>query len=214
MRAVIFDFVICLGYKGYVIKEYFANYVLHMSDVTLDLGENKIEFHSNSAERWRISLVDTGANTMTGGRLKRVAQFLNGETFCFTYGDGLSNVNIRDLIKNHKSHGKLATVTTVQPPGRFGALEISGDNGVDSFNEKPPGDGGWINGGFFVLEPKVLEYINGDDTSWEQEPLKKLASDGQLVAYKHNGFWQAMDTLRDKMILEDMWNNQPPWKVW
>ncbi len=208
------EFIICLGYKGYMIKEYFSNYVMHMSDVTLDLGANKIEFHGNSAERWKISLIDTGQNTMTGGRLKRVREYLGDETFCFTYGDGLSNVNIEDLIRTHQSHGRLATVTSIQPPGRFGALDIANNNYVANFNEKPPGDGGWINGGFFVLESKALDYIDGDETSWEQDPLRKLASDEQLVAYKHKGFWQAMDTLRDKMVLEELWNSKAPWKVW
>jgi glucose-1-phosphate cytidylyltransferase len=208
------DFVICLGYKGYIIKEYFANYVLHMSDVTFDFEENKIQFHRSAVDKWNISLVDTGQNTMTGGRLRRVRHLLERDTFCFTYGDGLSNVNIEELINTHKSHGRLATVTTVQPPGRFGALEINNSNAVINFNEKPPGDGGWINGGFFVLEPGALDYIEGDETSWEQDPLKRLASDGELIAYKHEGFWQAMDTMRDKMVLEGLWSTNPPWRVW
>lgn len=208
------DFIICLGYKGYMIKEYFANYFLHTSDVTFDMSNNRMEVHEKHAEPWRVTLVDTGENTMTGGRLKRVAHYLDDEDFCFTYGDGLSNVNIRDLISFHRLNKTLATVTAVQPPGRFGALDLQ-HNRISSFREKPEGDGGWINGGYFVLSPKVLEHITGDDTTWEKEPMESIAHAGQLAAYRHTGFWRPMDTLRDKMALEEMWNsNQAPWKVW
>lgn len=209
------DFVICCGYKGYVIKEYFANYFLHMSDVTFDMERNEMEVHERHAEPWRVTLVDTGDDTMTGGRLKRVAPYLkNEEAFCFTYGDGLSDVNIRKSIEFHKSHGKWATVTAVQPPGRYGAIQRSGDT-VTGFIEKPRGDGGMINGGFFVLSPKVLDLIDGDRTSWEGEPLNYLAEIGQMMAFEHLGFWQAMDTLRDKMILEHLWqSNTASWKIW
>ena len=208
------DFIICLGYKGYVIKEYFANYFLHMSDVTFDLIENKRVIHNNNAEPWRITLVDTGEHTNTGGRLKKVQKFLDKETFCFTYGDGVSDVNIGNLIDFHKKNGKLATVTAVQPPGRFGSLSLS-QNAVTGFKEKPQGDGNWINGGFFVLEPSVFEYILGDETSWEKDSLENLAKMGQLSAFLHKGFWQPMDTLRDKTKLEEVWHtNQASWKVW
>jgi len=208
------DFIICCGHKGYVIKEYFANYFLHMSDVTFDMARNTMQVHQNNSEDWRVTLVDTGESTMTGGRLKRVGQYLDGAEFCFTYGDGVSNVNIADLISNHKQSGAYATLTAVQPPGRFGALHIE-KNRVVGFQEKPEGDGGWINGGFFVLSTKVLEYIEGDSTVWEREPLERLANDGMLNAYFHHDFWQPMDTLREKNHLEDLWNSgKAPWKVW
>ncbi|MCH6268418.1 MULTISPECIES: glucose-1-phosphate cytidylyltransferase [Neobacillus] len=209
------EFIICLGYKGYMIKEYFANYFLHMSDITFDLSNNKRVIHNNSSEQWQVTLVDTGEHTSTGGRLKRVQKFLDKEPFCFTYGDGVSNVNIENLIEFHKKHGKLATVTAVQPPGRFGALSIAAKDAVTGFKEKPQGDGNWVNGGFFVLEPAVLEYIAGDQTAWEKEPLERLAELGQIAAFRHTGFWQPMDTLRDKMKLEEYWRlNEAPWKVW
>lgn len=210
------DFVICCGYKGYQIKEYFANYFLHMSDVTFDMQSNQMEVHQRYVEPWRVTLVDTGESTMTGGRLKRVASYLaNEDCFCFTYGDGVSDVHIGDLIANHHQHGKLATLTATRPPGRFGALDISNDNTVLSFKEKPRGDGGMINGGFFVLSPKVIELIADDTTTWEQEPLQQLAERGELHAYPHHGFWQPMDTLRDKNHLEDLWQSgHAPWKVW
>ncbi|MBF6617642.1 MAG: glucose-1-phosphate cytidylyltransferase [Candidimonas sp.] len=208
------DFVICLGYKGYMIKEYFSNYFLHMSDVTISMQENRMDIHQKHAEPWKVTLVDTGENTMTGGRLKRVAHYLGDDTFCFTYGDGVADINISELLRHHKAAGKYATVTAIQPPGRYGALHIDG-NTVDSFQEKPAGDGAWINGGFFVLEPNVMDYIDGDDTVWEQQPLQKLASDGQLSAYQHDGYWQAMDTLREKNILENLWSSgKAPWKTW
>lgn len=210
----IHDFIICCGYKGYVIKEYFANYFLHMSDVTFDMRNNKMEVHQQSAEPWRVTLVDTGEDTMTGGRIKRVADYAGDEDFCCTYGDGIGDVNITALIEFHKQHGKLATLTATQPPGRFGALELSG-NEVLSFLEKPKGDGGWINGGFFVLSPKVLEYIEGDHTIWEREPMSRLARDKQISAFFHSGFWQPMDTLRDKNHLEELWaSGKAPWKTW
>ena len=208
------DFVICCGYKGYMIKEYFANYSLHMSDVTIDMNSNKIEVHQKSVEPWKITLVDTGIDSMTGGRLKRVEKFVRDETFCFTYGDGLGDVNISELVNFHKKNGKIATVTAVQPPGRFGSLEIEGDN-VINFKEKPSGDGNWINGGFFVLEPSVLEFINNDSTIWEKEPLEKLAEKKELNVYKHKQFWQPLDTLRDKKYLEELWESKKaPWKNW
>jgi glucose-1-phosphate cytidylyltransferase len=209
------DFIICCGYKGYVIKEYFANYFLHMSDVTFDMQNNRMEVHQQKAEPWRVTLVDTGDATMTGGRLKRVAQYLKGEdSFCFTYGDGVSDINIRSLIDFHQAHGKLATITAVQPPGRYGALTQDGDK-VMGFVEKPRGDGGLINGGFFVLSPKVINLIRGDETSWENEPLSKLAQLGEMMAFRHDGFWQPMDTLREKNYLEDLWlKGTAPWKVW
>ncbi len=209
------EFVICCGYKGYVIKEYFANYFLHMSDVTFDMKNNQMEVHQKNAEPWRVTLVDTGENTLTGGRLKRVSEYIqNEEAFCFTYGDGLSDVDISAEISFHKQHGKLATVVAVQPPGRYGALQRSG-NEVTGFIEKPRGDGGLINGGFFVLSPKVLTLIEGDRTSWESEPLSQLALQGQLMAFEHNGFWQPMDTLREKNLLEELWDSdKAPWKNW
>ncbi|WP_047517742.1 glucose-1-phosphate cytidylyltransferase [Methylophilus sp. Q8] len=209
------DFIICCGYKGYVIKEYFANYFLHMSDVTFDMSNNTMQVHQKNAEPWKVTLVDTGEQTLTGGRLKRVAEYLKDEeSFCFTYGDGLSDVNITELISFHKKHGKLATVTGVQPPGRYGALELN-NNEVKGFTEKPKGDGGWINGGFFVLSPRCIDYIEGDCSSWETDPLMNLAKEGQLYAYEHHGFWQPMDTLREKTLLESLWaNNEAPWKVW
>jgi glucose-1-phosphate cytidylyltransferase len=209
----IHDFVICLGYRGYYIKEYFANYFLHTSDVTFDLSNNSMEVHRRNAEPWRITLVDTGEATQTGGRLKRVAQFLDS-TFLFTYGDGVSNVDIRQSIEFHRQQGGLATVTAVQPAGRFGALDIEGQR-IIRFEEKPPGDGSWINGGFFVLEPGVFDYIDGDQSVWEREPLERLARDNQLSAFRHDGFWQPMDTLRDKNKLEEMWaSGKAPWKSW
>lgn len=213
-RHGINDFIICLGYKGYIIKEYFSNYFLHMSDVTFRMQANEIDIHQHSVEPWNVTLVDTGEKSMTGGRLKRVASYLGDETFCFTYGDGVSDIDISALIAYHRDHGRKATVTAIQPPGRYGSLVI--DNGaVPQFQEKPAGDGTWINGGFFVLEPEVLEYIDGDATVWEQEPLQRLAREGQLSAYKHTGFWQAMDTLREKNLLEDMWTSERAlWKSW
>ncbi len=208
------DFIICLGYKGYVIKEYFANYFLHMSDVTFDMSGNKMEVHHKHVEPWRVTLVDTGENTLTGGRLKRVRKYIGDESFCLTYGDGIADINIGALVDFHKKHGNKATVTAIQPPGRYGALNLNGSI-VSSFQEKPAGDGAWINGGFFVLEPSVLDIIEGDETSWESTPLVKLAAQGDLHAYLHKGFWQAMDTLRDKNQLEDLWGaGDPPWKVW
>ena len=209
------DFIICCGYKGYVIKEYFANYCLHMSDVTFDMSNNKMQVHQRKAEAWNVTLVDTGDSTLTGGRLKRVADYLQDqESFCFTYGDGLSNVDISKLVDFHHSHGKLATVTAVQPPGRYGALQLSCAK-VSGFTEKPRGDGGLINGGFFVLSPKVLGLIEGDQTSWEGAPLAGLASFGELMAYEHLDFWQPMDTLRDKTHLEELWQSgRAPWRCW
>lgn len=208
------DFVICLGYKGYVIKEYFANYFLHMSDVTFDMSRNQMEVHHRHAEPWVVTLVDTGEATLTGGRLKRVQQFVGDNTFCFTYGDGVSDIAIDKLLTYHTESNRIATVTAIQPPGRYGALSIE-EGQVQSFQEKPAGDGAWINGGFFVLEPQVFDYIEGDQTSFEGNPLQKLCLDGQLTAYKHDGFWQAMDTLRDKNQLEDLWKTgTAPWKCW
>ena len=208
------EFVICLGYKGYIIKEYFSNYFLHMSDVTFCMEQNTVEIHQKYAEPWKVTLVDTGENTMTGGRLKRVESYIRDSRFCFTYGDGVSDIDIGCLISFHAKSGRLATVTAVQPPGRYGALQIDGD-AVHSFQEKPAGDGAWINGGFFVLEPGVLDYIKGDHTVWEAEPLQRLAMNGQLVAYPHHGFWQAMDTLREKNQLEQLWSSgKAPWKTW
>lgn len=210
----IHDFVICLGYKGYVIKEYFANYFLHMSDVTFDMGNNEMQIHQNSAEPWRVTLVDTGESTMTGGRLKRVKDYLGDDDFCFTYGDGVSDVDIGESIEFHRRQGGLATMTATQPPGRFGALNLAGQK-ISNFQEKPVGDGGWINGGFFVLSPKVIDYVEGDATVWEKEPLERLAAEGQLCAYRHHGFWQPMDTLRDKTHLEELWGSgKAPWKKW
>ncbi len=209
------EFVICCGYKGYIIKEYFANYFLHMSDVTFDMTRNRMEIHQEHAEPWRVTLVDTGANTQTGGRLKRVADYVrNEDVFCFTYGDGVADVDVSALISAHRSNGKLATVTAVQPPGRYGAIQIDCGQ-VTQFVEKPRGDGGLINGGFFVLSPKVLDYIEGDDTAWELSPLERLASEGELSAFEHKGFWQPMDTLREKNLLEALWQSgSAPWKVW
>ena len=209
------DFIICCGYKGYLIKEYFANYFLHMSDVTFDMLNNKMIVHQQHADPWKVTLVDTGENTMTGGRLKRIVEYIKKDnSFCFTYGDGLANVNITASIEFHHSHGKLATVTAVQPPGRFGALTIE-KNRVNGFTEKPPGESGLINGGFFVLSPECLSRIESDDTSWELEPLTGLALDGELMAFKHDGFWQPMDTLREKILLEKLWlANKAPWKTW
>jgi len=209
------DFIICCGYKGYVIKEYFANYFLHQSDVTFDMKENKMTVHEERAEPWTITLIDTGDNSMTGGRLKRVLPFLkNEEAFCFTYGDGVADINIKELINFHKSHGKEATLTATYPPGRFGALNIE-DNKVKRFEEKPRGDGALINGGFFVLSPKAIDRIDGDHSVWEQEPLKGLAEDDELMSFKHEGFWQPMDTLRDKIYLEELLEkNIAPWKTW
>lgn len=208
------DFIICLGYKGYLIKEYFANYFLHTADVTIDLQSNSTTVHHKRSEPWRITMVDTGAATMTGGRLKAVRPYLEeGEPFCFTYGDGVATINVREQLDFHRQHGRRATMTAVAPPGRFGALDIRGDLVVD-FKEKPAGDGGLINGGFFVADPSVLDLIDGVDTVWEQEPLEKLARSGDLVAYRHDGFWQAMDTLRDKLYLEELWERGAPWKIW
>lgn len=210
------DFIICCGYRGYMIKEFFANYFLHQSDVTFDLNKNEMTVHKNEVEPWRVTLADTGEKTMTGGRLKRVGEYLDNETFCLTYGDGVSDVNMSALISFHHEHGLLATMTAVQPPGRFGAFNMAeGQVKVSTFREKPKGDGAWINGGFFVLQPGVLDYIDGDDTVWEQTPLKRMAQDGMLAAYKHCGFWHPMDTLRDKITLEEMWQSgRVPWKVW
>ena len=203
------DFIVCLGYKGYIIKEYFSNYFLHMSNVTFDMRENKMKIHQKFVEPWSVTLVDTGEHTMTGGRLKRVQNYIDGETFCLTYGDGVSDIDITNLVNHHKSMNRLATITAIQPPGRYGALMIENDS-VHHFQEKPEGDGG-----FFVLEPEVFDYIEGDATKWEEYPLEKLAAEGQLSAYKHAGFWQAMDTLRDKRHLEDLWaTGNPPWKSW
>jgi glucose-1-phosphate cytidylyltransferase len=208
------DFVVCLGYKGYMIKEYFANYFIHMSDVTFDLAKNTVEVHRRAAEPWRVTLVDTGESTMTGGRLKRMRPYLDDEPFCMTYGDGVGDVDIRALVAFHRASGRLATLTGVQPPGRYGRLRTTADK-VESFSEKPDGDGAWVNGGVFVLERKVLEYIDGDATVWEREPLERLARDGQLGVFRHAGFWQPMDTLRDKNVLEDLWSaGRAPWKVW
>lgn len=207
------DFVICLGYKGYIIKEYFANYFLHMSDVTFDIVNNRMEIHEAHAEPWRVTLVDTGQDTQTGGRLKRVQAYINDESFCFTYGDGVADVDIGALIRFHRSHGKHATVTAIQPPGRYGALNLH-DGRVVNFQEKPVGDGAWINGGFFVLEPTVFDLIQDDAMAWEAAPLEQLAKNGQLMAFQHKGFWQAMDTLRDKAHLETLWLDHPPWKLW
>jgi glucose-1-phosphate cytidylyltransferase len=213
-RHGIHEFVICLGYKGYMIKEYFANYFLHMSDVTFDMKDNRMEVHQRHADPWRVTLVDTGDSTQTGGRLRRVRQYVGNETFCFTYGDGLGDVDIAKLLAFHRDAGTLATVTAVQPPGRFGELDVN-RNLITGFKEKPHGDGGWINGGFFVLAPGVFDYIDGDDAIWERAPLERLARDSQLSAYRHRGFWQPMDTLRDRMLLDELWaSGHAPWKVW
>jgi glucose-1-phosphate cytidylyltransferase len=208
------DFVVCLGYKGYVIKEYFANYFLHASDVTFDLANNSTEVHQAQAEQWRVTLVDTGEDSMTGGRLKRVARYVGDETFCFTYGDAVADVDIAALIAHHRHSGLLATVTSVQPPGRWGSLQVR-DESVVGFVEKPEGDGNWINGGFFVLEPPVLDLIDDDSTPWEGEPMARLVDKGQLGTYQHRGFWQPMDTLRDKNHLEELWQEgRAPWRLW
>jgi glucose-1-phosphate cytidylyltransferase len=210
------DFIICCGYKGYVIKEYFANYFLHTSDVTFDMTNNSMEVHQQYAEPWRVTLIDTGQSTMTGGRLKRVEAYLkNEDAFCFTYGDGVSNIDISKLISFHKSHGRQATLTATFPPGRFGSIDIQPDQSVSVFKEKPKGDGGMINGGFFVLSPSVLDLLKDDKSVWEHEPMEFLAKNNELKAYQHHGFWQPMDTLRDKTLLEDLWNSGvAPWKVW
>ncbi len=209
------DFIVCLGYKGYIIKEYFINYFNHMSDFTVDLPNGIIERHSNKAEPWKITLVDTGLNTMTGGRIKRIKKYVQDETFMLTYGDGVGNVNLAELLSFHQQHGELATITAVQPPGRFGALNLVAQDQVMSFSEKPIGDGAWINGGFFVLEPGIFDYIQGDETLWEREPLESLAQGGNLYAFKHYGFWKPMDTLRDKRDLEELWmSGKAPWKIW
>lgn len=209
------DFVILLGYKGYYIKEYFANYYLHQSDVTIDIATGRIEVLNNSSEPWKVTLLDTGINTMTGGRIKRAKTIVGNETFMLTYGDGVGDVNILELLKFHKSHGKAITITAAQPEGRFGALDIGENNIVKTFKEKPKGDGAWVNAGFFVCEPKVFDYIEGDNTVFEKEPLQKLAEDGELYAFKHRGFWKPMDTLRDKLELQKLWDSgKAPWKIW
>ena len=208
------EFIVCCGYKGYLIKEYFANYFLYMSDVTFDMAGNRMEVHVKHAEPWQVTLVDTGEHTLTGGRLRRVRQYLGDQDFCFTYGDGVSDVDVTALVAFHRAQGRLATLTAVQPPGRYGALQLQRDR-VSGFQEKPQGDGGWINGGFFVLSPKVIDYIAGDAASWEDGPLEKLAREEQLSAYLHHGFWQPMDTLRDKYRLEELWaTGKAPWKLW
>ena len=214
--AGINEFIICLGYKGHMIKEYFATYSLHMSDVTFDLRKNNMQVHQNGTEPWRVTLVDTGQNTMTGGRIKRVKSYIGDETFCLTYGDGVTDVNIKDLVAFHKGQKTLATLTAVQSPGRFGAFKLEkGQTRIEAFKEKPIGDGAWINGGFFVLEPDVIDFIKEDTTVWEREPMERLAHNGMLAAYRHTGFWHPMDTLRDKNVLEDLWHSgQAPWKVW
>lgn len=209
------DFVVCLGYKGYVIKEYFANYFLHKSDVTIDLSDNSIKVHDSQAEPWKITLVDTGNESMTGGRIKRIQPHIGNETFMFTYGDGVSDVNIRALVEHHKKTGKKCTVTSVQPSGRFGAINLNADDSVHSFMEKPKGDGAWINGGFFVCEPSVFDYITGDSSIWEREPMERIAEEGEMTAFKHEGFWKPMDTIRDKHELEEDWTkNKAKWKIW
>ena len=209
------DFIICLGYKGYVIKEYFKNYFIHSSNVTFDLEKNKVEVHEKSSEPWRVTLVDTGHDTQIGGRIKKIIPYLGGDdTFCLTYGDGVGDVNITELIRYHRSHKRLATVTAVQPPGRFGSLRLAGSN-VSGFQEKPDGDGAWISGGFFVLSKKVEKYIKDEQTVWEREPMEQLAQEGELYAWRHTGFWKPMDTLRDKVELEKMWaDGRAPWKLW
>jgi glucose-1-phosphate cytidylyltransferase len=209
------DFIICLGYKGYIIKEYFANYFLHQSDVTIDLQNNSVETHQSSAEPWKITLVDTGKSSMTGGRIKRIQKYIDNEPFLLTYGDGVGNIDINALVSFHKANQKMVTVTAVQPSGRFGALNLSDTDAVTSFLEKPKGDGAWINGGFFVCEPSVFDFINGDDTVWEKEPMEQIAAKHEMLAFKHSGFWKPMDTLRDKQELEQEWNNgTAPWKTW
>lgn len=208
------EFVICLGYKGYLLKEYFANYFLHMSDVTFDMRNNQMSVHTKHAEPWQVTLVDTGEHTMTGGRLRRIRDYVGNETFCFTYGDGLADIDMTSLIKQHRNSKRHATITAVQPPGRYGALTLNGDQ-VSGFQEKPLGDGGWINGGFFLLEHAVFDYIDGDHVIWEQQPMQRLAAEGQLAAYQHRGFWQAMDTVRDKAYLEQLWQEgRAPWRIW
>lgn len=208
------DFVICCGYKGYMIKEYFAHYFLHMSDVTFDMERNSMHVHQKNVDPWKVTLVDTGEDTQTGGRLKRVRAYLEDTEFCFTYGDGLADVNVTDLVRFHREQGALATLTAVQPPGRFGALDLE-ESKIRGFQEKPPGDSAWINGGFFVLSPSILDYIEGDRTVWERDPMDRLAAEGNLCAYFHRGFWQCMDTLRDKYRLEELWaSGKAPWKVW
>jgi glucose-1-phosphate cytidylyltransferase len=209
------EFIVCLGYKGYMIKEYFANYFLHMSDVTFDMSSNKMTVHQRHAEPWKVTLVETGEATMTGGRIKRVAEYVRGEeAFCLTYGDGVSDVDVRGSIAFHRKHGKLATMTAVQPPGRYGALQLDGER-ITSFLEKPQGEGGWVNAGFFVLSPKALDHIDGDQIIWEREPLERLAAAGQLRAWLHDGFWRPMDTLRDKQLLDELWDSgRAPWKIW
>jgi glucose-1-phosphate cytidylyltransferase len=209
------DFVICLGHMGYVIKEYFANYFLHMSDVTFDLATNRMEIHQNSAEPWRVTLVDTGGETMTGGRVRRIRPYVDGETFLLTYGDGVADVDLNALVAHHRAEGAVATVTAVQPPGRFGALNLDADDRVRAFQEKVAGDGGWINGGYFVMEPAIFDLLHGDASVLEREPLETLAAQGQLTAHRHHGFWHPMDTLRDKNILEQLWEgDQAPWRIW
>jgi glucose-1-phosphate cytidylyltransferase len=209
------DFIICLGYKGYFIKEYFINYFLHNSDVTVNLEKNSFEIHNSKAEPWKVTLVDTGLTTATGGRFKRIQKYIDDQTCMLTYGDGVADINITELVRFHKSHGKYATITAVQPPGRFGALGLDDKERVLSFDEKPPGDSSWINGGFFVLEPRIFDYIEGDDIFWEKQPLSNLAQDGQLIAFRHFGFWKPMDTIRDKVELEDRWRSgNAPWKIW
>ena len=208
------DFLICCGYKGYVIKEYFANYFLHTSDVTIDVKNNKMDVHKKFGEPWKVTLIDTGIETMTGGRLKRIKSYVDDSSFCFTYGDGVSNVNISELLQFHEEKQTIATITAIQPPGKFGRLNLD-QNRVKSFEEKPDGDGGWVNGGFFVLEPQVFDYLGDDSTIWEREPLEKLAKNNQLSAYKHKGFWHPVDTLWDKNYLEKLWKDgNPPWKIW
>ena len=209
------DFVICLGYKGYMIKEYFVNYCMHMSDITVDLCRNDVEFHTNAADPWRVSLVNTGENTLTGGRVKRIRDYIGDETFLLTYGDGVADIDISELVKFHKNHRKVATVTAVQAPGRFGSLDLRDGSSVRAFMEKPKGDGTWINGGFFVMEPEIFDYLEGDKTSLEREPLEQLAENGQLMAYLHHGYWQPMDTLREKNQLEELWDSgRAPWRMW
>ena len=209
------DFIICVGYKGYIIKEYFANYFLHMSDITFDMQHNRMEVLQKHAEPWRVTIIDTGELTMTGGRLRRVREYVGNETFCFTYGDGVGNVDISRSLAFHKQQGTLATLTGVQPPGRFGALDINADQRISTFKEKPRGDGSWINGGFFVLEPAVFDMLHDDGEVWEGAPLESLANQGQLSVYKHDGFWQPMDTLRDRNLLESLWTDgRAPWKTW
>jgi glucose-1-phosphate cytidylyltransferase len=208
------DFVICLGYRGYMVKEYFANYFLHTADVTIDIAENRIDVHESAAEPWKVTLIDTGAETMTGGRLRRVLAYVGDEDFCFTYGDGLSDVDIGKLVAFHQAQGAIATVTAVRPLGRFGSMRVDGER-VTGFQEKPAGDGAWINGGFFVLSPAIADYLDGDETVWEREPLRRLAEEGRLASYRHTGFWQPMDTLREKLQLQELWESgQAPWKIW